>query len=104
MGSLPQVLRCFGHIDGRGSKATIPVKYPIQLKPGVFSEVALQRYDFVMDALAKVCSLMKCGREQCPCSRAHDTLPPSRCQRQGTASPHQASSAISRKPCPCQLN
>lgn len=52
------MLRTFGHIDGMagGTIDGIPVvvKHPIQLRPGVFSEAALRRYDFVMDALAKV--------------------------------------------------
>lgn len=46
-----RLLRAFGHIDGEGT--TVPVKTPIQPIPGVFNETALQRYDFVMDALAK---------------------------------------------------
>ena len=47
-----QVIRTFGHNDGYGT--TMPVKNPIQPTPGVFNEAALKRYDFVMDALAKV--------------------------------------------------
>lgn len=60
---LAQVLRTFGHTDGTygGEIDGIPVivKVPIQPKPGVFSEAALRRYDFVMDALAKVCPRIK---------------------------------------------
>ena len=47
-----QVLRIFGHNDGYGT--TMPVKNPIQPKPGVFNETALQRFDFVMNALSEV--------------------------------------------------
>ena len=47
-----QVLRVFGHNDGYGT--TMPVKNPIQPRPGVFNETALQRFDFVMNALAEV--------------------------------------------------
>jgi len=48
-----QVLRVFGHNDGYGT--TMPVQNPIQPRPGLFSEVALRRFDFVMNALAEVC-------------------------------------------------
>lgn len=47
-----QVFRTFGHNDGYGT--TMPVKTPIQPRVGQFSEDALRRYDYVMDALAKV--------------------------------------------------
>lgn len=45
-------MRTFGHNDGYGS--TMPVQNPIQPRVGVFSEAALRRYDYVMDALSKV--------------------------------------------------
>ena len=48
-----QLMRAFGHNDGFGT--TMPVRTPIQPVPGIFNETALRRYDFVMDALAKVC-------------------------------------------------
>ena len=47
-----RVMRTFGHNDGYGT--TMPVQNPIQPRVGVFSEAALRRYDFVMDALSKV--------------------------------------------------
>ncbi len=50
--ALIQVLRIFGHSDGYGT--TMPVAYPTQPTVGTFSETALKRYDFAMDALAKV--------------------------------------------------
>lgn len=60
-----QLLRCWGHIDGYGTLQK--VKYPIQLKPGVYNEVALRRYDFVLDALSKVHAVRIClvSREHC---------------------------------------
>ena len=36
----------------------MPVQNPIQPRPGVFSEVALRRFDFVMNALAEVCGAL----------------------------------------------
>lgn len=50
--TLVQVLRTFGHNDGYGT--TMPVRIPIQPQVGDFSEAALQRYDYVMNALAEV--------------------------------------------------
>ena len=71
---LPQVLRTFGHNDGYGT--TMPVQIPIQPTPGVFDEAALQRYDFVMDALAKVRPRITCAAWQHPWLRLQDTLSP----------------------------
>ena len=51
--SLRQLLRCWGHINGFGTKQK--TKYPIQPRLGVYSEDALRRYDFVLDQLSKVC-------------------------------------------------
>jgi hypothetical protein len=51
--SFPQLLRCWGHINGFGTKQK--TKYPIQPRLGVYSEDALRRYDFVLDQLSKVC-------------------------------------------------
>ena len=42
----------FGHSEGYGT--SLPIKYPIQPKLGVFSETALQRYDFAVYAAGKV--------------------------------------------------
>ena len=57
---MSQLLRTFGHNDGYGT--TMPVQNPIQPKVGVFNEVALQRYDFVLNALAQVrCCSARCG-------------------------------------------
>ena len=50
--SFRQLLRCWGHINGFGTKQK--TKYPIQPRLGVYSEEALRRYDFVLDQLSKV--------------------------------------------------
>ncbi len=47
-----QLLRAWGHIDGYGTIQT--VQFPMQPSIGVFSEAALRRYDFVLDALSRV--------------------------------------------------
>lgn len=47
-----KVMRTFGHNDGYGT--TMPVRSPIQPRVGQFSEEALKRYDYVMDALSRV--------------------------------------------------
>ena len=50
----------FGHNDGYGT--TMPVQNPIQPTPGTFNEAALQRFDFVMNALAEVGARHWCER------------------------------------------
>ena len=62
---MSQVLRTFGHNDGYGT--TMPVSTPIQPTVGVFSEAALQRYDFVMDAFAKVATHSTPKNLKCKC-------------------------------------
>ena len=42
----------FGHSEGYGT--SLPIKYPIQPRLGVFSETALKRYDFAVYAAGKV--------------------------------------------------
>ena len=67
-----QVLRVFGHNDGYGT--TMPVQNPIQPRPGVFSEVALRRFDFVMNALAEVCSGKRVRGSLCVTCSGHEHL------------------------------
>ncbi len=49
-----RVIRIYGHSDGYGT--SLKTKNPIQPRLGVFSETALQRYDFFVDAASKVLS------------------------------------------------
>ena len=49
-----RTLRFFGHSDGNGYPGHVFTNFPMQTSPGVFSEVALQRYDFVLAQCAKV--------------------------------------------------
>ena len=52
--SAAQVIRFFGHSDGFGT--TLPILNPIQPTVGVFNEMPLTRYDFVLNACAQVCN------------------------------------------------
>ena len=49
-----RTLRFFGHSDGNGYPGHLYTAFPIQTSLGVFSEQALQRYDFVLAQCAQV--------------------------------------------------
>ena len=49
-----RTLRFFGHSDGNGYPGHVYTAFPMQTSPGVFSETALQRYDFVLAQCAQV--------------------------------------------------
>jgi len=49
-----RVIRIYGHSDGYGT--SLKTNNSIQPRLGVFSETALQRYDFFVDAASKVLS------------------------------------------------
>ena len=51
---LRRTLRFFGHSDGNGYPGHVYTAFPMQTSPGVFSETALQRYDFVLAQCAQV--------------------------------------------------
>ena len=50
----PRTLRFFGHSDGNGYPGHLYTAFPIQTSPGVFSETALERCDFVLAQCAQV--------------------------------------------------
>jgi hypothetical protein len=49
-----RTLRFFGHSDGYGYPGHVQTAYPIQEPLGVFNEVALQNYDYVLAQCAAV--------------------------------------------------